>query len=150
MPSSHCQLLYHVVFSTKERRPLITGRFRIELYRYITGIVSGQRGDLLELGGIADHLHLLMRLPTDLSIADCVRLIKANSSKWANERTDLVKWFRWQRGYGAFTVSQSQAGGVRRYIRSQEQHHRRRSFQDEFLALLEKNEVTFDPKYIWE
>jgi REP element-mobilizing transposase RayT len=98
MASSYCNLLYHVVFSTNERRPLITPELRAELYPYIGGIIDRQRGELLEIGGVADHVHLRVKLPADLSIADAARLIKSNSSKWANERRDLIRWCRWQTG----------------------------------------------------
>lgn len=149
MPSSFTNLLYHVIFSTKERRPLITAALRGELYPYIGGIVRNERGVLLEIGGMPDHVHLVCRFRADASVAEMVRLIKSNSSKWANERGDLTDGFAWQVGYGAFTISKSQLPAVQRYVQNQEQHHRRVSFKEEFVALLEKHEIKYDERYLW-
>jgi REP element-mobilizing transposase RayT len=150
MPASHTNLLYHIVFSTKERRPLITPALQAELYPYIGGIVRSERGILLDVGGMPDHVHLVARLRADVALADLVRLVKANSSKWANERRDLTDGFAWQTGYGAFTVSQSQLPTVRQYVQTQERHHRRKTFQEEFVALLKKHGIEYDERYLWE
>jgi putative transposase len=150
LPSSYTHLLYHLVFSTKERRPLITPVLREELYPYMGGIVRNQRGILLEIGGMADHVHLVTRFRADVSVADIVRLIKANSSKWINERPDLISEFAWQTGYGAFTVSESQLSVVRHYVQNQEEHHRKLTFQEEFVSLLKKHGIEYDERYLWE
>src|SRR5215471_16573691 len=120
MPSSYTNLLYHLVFSTKERRPLITPELSADLYPYLGGIVRQEGGMLLEVGGMPDHVHLVARFRADLAVADMMRVIKANSSKWVNERASRAVDFAWQTGYGAFTVSGSQLPVVRRYVQRQE------------------------------
>ncbi len=114
MPSTFCKLLYHIVFSTKRREPLITPDLRDELYPYIAGIVRGQDGLLVEIGGMVHHVHVVVQCGPDVSVSAIVRLVKANSSKWANERPGGAGRFAWQRGYGAFTVSLSQLDAVRK------------------------------------
>jgi putative transposase len=150
MPSSFTNLLYHIVFSTKERRPFITPALRNELYPYMGGIIRNERGVLLEIGGMPDHVHLVTRFRTDSAVADMLRLIKSNSSKWANERPDLIPHFAWQTGYGAFSVSESQLPVVRRYVQRQEEHHRQKTFQEEFVALLKAHGIEFNEQYLWE
>ena len=150
MPSSYTNLLYHIVFSTKERRPLITPTLQSELYPYIGGIIRNERGILLDIGGMPDHVHLVVRFRADVSVADMLRLIKANSSKWANERTDLTSVFAWQAGYGAFSVSESRLPTVRHYVQTQEEHHHKQTFQEEFVVLLKKHGIEYDERYLWE
>lgn len=149
MASSHTNLLFHIVFSTKERRPMIVEEFKEELYKYIGGTIRGERGVLLEIGGVADHLHLLAKFRADVSVAEMLRRIKSHSSKWINELGRTRFPFAWQTGYAAFSVSQSQVEKVRDYIRNQEQHHRRESFQEEFLNLLKKHGLEYDERYLW-
>jgi putative transposase len=149
MASTLTNLLYHVVFSTKGRRPLIKPPFSEELYKYIGGIIRGERGVLLEIGGIDDHVHLVAKFRADISVADMVRDIKANSSKWAHERKTRIARFGWQTGYGAFSVSQSQLEKVRGYVRRQATHHRRISYQEEFVRLLQKHGIEYDERYLW-
>jgi hypothetical protein len=122
---------------------------RPDAHAYMGGILEQSRAFPLAIGGPLNHVHLLIRLPADLSLADCLRVLKTNSSRWIKERWPKPTLFSWQGGYGAFTVSQSNRGAVTRYIRDQEQHHQRISFQDEFLALLKKREVEFDERYVW-
>jgi len=143
-------LLYHIVFSTKHRQSLIQLPLRDELYKYIGGIIRGQKGTLLEIGGMPDHIHLGVRFKADHSVAEMLRLIKCNSSKWANERPERAEEFNWQSGYAAFTVSESQLPAVRNYVRNQEEHHRRRTFQEEFLELLKKHGIEYDERYVWD
>ena len=150
MPDTFSKLIYHVIFGTKHREPLITPALREELYRYVAGIVRGQDGVLFEIGGVPDHVHVVVQIRPDTAVAEMVRLIKANSSKWANERPDSPGRFSWQRGYGAFTVSLSQLEGVREYVRNQEQHHRRRTFQEEFVEFLNRHGIEFDERYLWD
>jgi REP element-mobilizing transposase RayT len=147
--STFTKLSYHVVFGTKLRRPVIT-TFRERLYEYTGGIVRGLNGALLEIGGVADHVHLLVNLPPSRSVSDCLRDIKANSSKWVNESRVTAGRFEWQQGYGAFTVSYSQLETVRHYIQNQAKHHRVRSFQEEYLELLTRHGIEFDMKYVFE
>lgn len=149
MPASYTNLLYHIVFSTKDRRPFITPKLQIELHPYIGGIIVDAGGKPIEIGGVADHVHILAKLPATLAIADALRLIKANSSKWAGERKDLVRTFAWQTGYSAFTVSKSQADAVLAYIRNQARHHRRKTFKQELISLLDKHEIEYEEKYLW-
>jgi putative transposase len=150
MPSTFTNLLYHIVFSTKQREPLITEDFREELYKYIGGIIRAEGGILIEIGGIEDHIHLLAKIKPSVSISEMLNKIKANSSKWINENDKAPRRFQWQEGYAAFTVSESQAPHVREYIRNQEEHHQKTSFQEEFIAILEKHGVSYDPRYIWD
>ncbi len=148
MAGTYTNLLYHIVFSTKERRQLVTAAIEEDLHGYVGGIVKGLDGKLLEINGIADHVHLLVKLPPKLALSDSVRNIKANSSKWLNERSRIYK-FAWQDGFAAFSVSESQVERVRGYIRNQKNRHRRLTFQEELLALLQKNRVEFDERYVW-
>jgi REP element-mobilizing transposase RayT len=140
-------LLYHIVFSTKNREPWIDPTWRDELHAYIGGIVQNRKGELLAAGGIPDHIHRLLRLAADRSISDVVRDIKSNSSGWLRER--LVQ-FRWQDGYGAFTLSPSAIPSAVGYIGRQVEHHAEESFRDEFLGFLTENEVQYDPDRLWE
>jgi REP element-mobilizing transposase RayT len=150
MPSTYTNLLYHIIFSTKERRPFINSDFRDRLHPYLGGIIRDLKGEPIEIGGVADHVHILAKLPATLALSDALRLIKANSSKWAGEQEDLVRTFAWQTGYAAFTVSKSQVVVVRKYIRNQEQHHRRKSFKQELVSLLDKHEIEYDRRYLWD
>ena len=128
--STYSKLTYHIVFSTKHRRPLIIDPIRDPLYKYVGGVIRKLEGCLLEIGGVEDHVHLLTHLPAKISVSDCVRKIKSNSSKWANENPAVAKKFQWQPGYGGFTISHSQVDSVRRYIQNQREHHRVRTFKD--------------------
>jgi REP element-mobilizing transposase RayT len=149
MSSTLTNLLYHIVFSTKNREPIITTPIRAELYKYIGGIVRGEGGTLLEIGGMPDHVHLVVRFKAEPSVATMVKIIKSKSSKWLNEQPKRPGRFEWQRGYAAFTVSVSQLAGVRTYVKNQEQHHRHKTFQDELRLLLEKHGVEYDERYLW-
>jgi putative transposase len=150
MPSTYTNLLYHVVFSTKCRSPLITNKFQDELYHYIGGIIRKESGVLLEIGGINDHIHLLIKLKSAVSVADVICRIKANSSKWANDNKMELRKFGWQEGYSAFSVSESQVPTIRKYIQDQEKHHQKQSYQQEYIALLNRNRIQYDEQYLWE
>ena len=139
-------LLYHAVFSTKDRRPSISPDIQERLYEYIGGIVRGEGGIQLAIGGVADHLHILMKLPATRAVAEVMCKLKANSSGWlGRQQPDHPGW---QDEYAAFTVSQSRVKSVREYIAGQADHHRRQSFRDELIALLRRHEVEFDERYI--
>jgi REP element-mobilizing transposase RayT len=112
------------------------------------GIVRGERGGLLEIGGVPDHVHLLVKLKSDMAVAVILRLIKSNSSKWLNESNRTSSRFEWQTGYAAFSVSESQVEKIRRYIRNQEAHHQKVSFKDELIALLKKHRIEYDERYL--
>jgi putative transposase len=147
---SYTNLLYHIVFSTKNREPCLEPGMRSRLFEYLGGAVRGEGGTALTINGVADHVHLLVRLRQDKAVSAVVGAIKANSSGWIHRTFSRYEAFAWQVGYGAFTVSTSQLGTVRRYIENQEEHHRVRTFQEEFLAFLKANEIEYDPRYIWE
>jgi REP element-mobilizing transposase RayT len=144
MAKTYTKLLYHIVFSTKERVPLITEDIRDRLYEYVGGIVRGEKGSLLEIGGVADHVHLLARFGASNAVSDMVQRIKGSSSHWLNQQPG--NHFGWQTGYGAFTVSESQMTTVRRYIQRQEEHHQRTSYKDELISLLRKHGIDFDER----
>jgi len=148
MPGSYCNLLYHLVFSTKERRPLIAPAIKPRLQEYVRGILKKEEGELIELDGVADHVHLLLRLHPAFAVADALRTLKANSSKWMNETLPRGPKFAWQEGYAAFTVSQSQVPRLLIYIRGQEDHHRRVDFRTELMALLRRNRIAFEERFL--
>ncbi|MCP3962817.1 MAG: IS200/IS605 family transposase [bacterium] len=149
MASTLTNLLYHVVFSTKGRAPLITDDVKEPLYKYIGGIIRNQGGKAIEIGGVRDHLHLLARFPARTAVSDILRAIKSDSSGWVNQERPGGR-FAWQAGYGAFSVSQSQVESVQRYIRTQEEHHREWSFEAEFRGLLKKHGLEYDERYLWD
>ena len=148
--SSYTKLTYHVVFGTRYRRPTITEAIRDRLYEYIGGIIRAKNGHLIEIGGIADHVHILSNFPPTIAVSDMVRDVKANSAKRANELRVLHDRFEWQKGYGAFTVSSSQVDTVSRYIQNQEEHHRANSFEEEYVALLRRHGISFERQYLFE
>jgi len=148
MADTFTNLLYHLVFSTKDRRPLITDDIRERLYEYMGGIIRGEGGCLLEVGGVQDHAHILARFKSDVAVAEMVKRIKAKSSKWLNELPGRPGRFQWQSGYGAFSVSESRVPAVRGYIQRQPEHHARVSLRDELATLLAKNGIEFDERYL--
>lgn len=148
MAHSYTQLLYHMVFSTHERRPFLHADLRSRIFEYLAGAIRSEGGHALLVGGVEDHVHLLVRLRQDRALSDVVRDLKANSSKWIHQTFVTLADFAWQSGYGAFSVSRSQAPRVRRYIAQQEQHHRRLSFQEEFVQLLNRHGIEFDEAYL--
>jgi len=147
MPSTHTNLHYHIVFSTKERMPLIKDEWRNRLHSYIGGIVKHLEGVPLAIGGINNHVHLLIGLKSSHRLDYFVRDLKADSSKWIH--TELKEKFEWQKGYGAFTVSPSGIENVRQYVLNQEIHHRRKTFENEYIELLNKSNTPYDEKYLW-
>ncbi len=136
----------HVIFSTKERQKSIPKDIQPRLWSYMAGICEHQQMAAIAIGGTDDHSHVLFHLPKTLTLSKAVQTIKANSSRWMNEHG--IK-FAWQEGYGAFSVSISNTLAVVEYIRTQENHHRKISFEDEYLTLLKKHEISFDPKYVF-
>jgi REP element-mobilizing transposase RayT len=142
-------LLAHVIFSTRGRAPLIVDAIRGDLHAYLGGILGELHATPIIIGGTMDHVHLLIQLPANLAVADCLRVLKTNSSPWVKERWPERRSFGWQSGYGVFSVSESNRASVIRYIQQQAQHHFKVSFQDELLALLRKHDVAFDEQYLW-
>ena len=148
MPQSYTNLLYHLVYSTKNRELLITDNSKPRLYDYIGGMIRKRGGICLAIGGMSDHVHILTKLRPDKALS--VRDLKANSTGWMHDVFPEMRDFTWQRGYGAFTVSHSQVESVREYILNQEEHHRKvGTFRDEFIKILIANEIDFDEKYLW-
>jgi REP element-mobilizing transposase RayT len=148
MSQSFTNLIYHIVFSTKDRRPLITGACEARLHDYIGGTLRGQDGISLAINGTEDHVHVLAKLRPDEALSDVLRDLKANASGWMHNVFPELKDFSWQRGYGAFTVSASQVAPVRDYIARQKEHHQRESFRDEFIGFLKANGIPFDERYL--
>jgi putative transposase len=146
MPSTHTSLHYHLIFSTKNREPLISQEWRNELHSYLGGIVNGLDAHPQGIGGVADHVHLLVSLKPTHCLSDFMRELKKASSAWVRE-TRLPS-FLWQEGYAAFTVSASARDAVRSYIAKQEEHHRTKTSGEELLDFLEKTGVPFDPRYL--
>jgi REP element-mobilizing transposase RayT len=144
---SYTNLLYHIVYATKERAPMITNDLRPRLHGYLGGIVRGLDGVPIEINGMADHVHILARLRPTISVSEFMSKLKSNSSSWAKRQTRGR--FAWQARFAAFTVSESQVERVRRYIRNQEQHHRRQSFEDELKAILKAHRIEFDENNLW-
>ena len=148
MPSTHLSLHYHLVFSAKERRNLIDFAWRERLHAYLGGVIRSLDGIPEAIGGIGDHVHLLIGLRATHRLADVMRELKSASSEWVHKEVRMGI-FAWQEGYGAFTVSVSNLEQVVRYIRQQEEHHRKRTFQEEYRELLERSGVSFDERYLW-
>jgi putative transposase len=147
MGSTYLSLHYHLVFGTKNREPLIARDWWPRLHEYLGGTIAGLGGVPQGVGGVADHVHLLVGLKATHSLADVLRELKKASSVWVHEQVG-VRSFAWQEGYAAFTVSPPARDGVRRYIAHQEEHHRVRSFRDELVELLEQAGIEYDPTYL--
>ena len=144
---SYTNRLYHIVYATKERAPLITNPLRPRLHEYLGGTVRGLGGTALEINGTNDHVHILAKLRPTISVSDFISKLKSGSSGFAKRQT--AGRFAWQARYGAFTVSESQVERVRKYIRNQEEHHRKQSFEEEFRALLQTHRIDFDEAHPW-
>jgi len=150
MAHTFTNLLTHVIFSTKDRVPSIGPELKPPLLSYMGGIIRELHGKAVAIDGTDDHVHLLLLMPPALSISETLRVLKTNSSRWVNGERGRKKAIAWQAGYGTFSVSYSNAPAVARYIHVQEEHHRRVSFQEEFVAFLKRNGIAYDEQYIWE
>jgi REP element-mobilizing transposase RayT len=146
MAHSYVSSVFHVVFSTKERTQLIRAASQTTLWNYLAGIARNLRIQVLAIGGTENHVHILLVLPADQKLSDAVRTLKCNSSRWLRETHPR---FAWQEGYGAFSVSPSQLERVKHYIANQAEHHRRRSFEEEFLAMLQAANVKFEREQVF-
>ena len=149
MPQSLSKVLVHLIFSTKHREPLIGPEIRPRLHAYLVGILDNLKSPSLQTGGVADHVHILFALGRTMSQADLVEEVKKSSSKWMKAEGG-VPTFSWQAGYGAFSIGESQADAVIRYIQKQEEHHRKLTFQEELRKFLERYKVAYDERYVWD
>jgi REP element-mobilizing transposase RayT len=150
MPHSLAAILIHLVFSTKNREPWITASIEPELHAYLTAVLWGCGCCPIAANGTEDHIHLLFGLSRTQALCDVVEEVKKRSSKWLKGKGDELASFYWQAGYGAFSIGQSGVPALRQYIARQKEHHRTRTFQDEFRALLRKYEIEFDERYVWD
>jgi len=149
MSQSLSSILIHIIFSTKLRRPLIKNEIKGDLYAYMANIALTQHSFVHEIGGIEDHVHLLISLPRALPLSKLVEEMKKGSSKWIKTKGRFYTDFAWQNGYGAFSIGQSNVDALRKYIQNQQEHHKKISFQDEYRAFLKKYGISFDEKYVW-
>ena len=150
MAQTFSNLLFHVVFSTRYRKPYLDAELKPQILASLGGIVRELEGKALMINGAADHIHMLVALPPTISIAEALRVIKTNSSRWVHEKWSLRRSFAWQAGYAAFSISQSNVAQVIRYMVDQEKHHQKVSFQAEFISYLKKHGISYDERYIWE
>ncbi|MBN2293513.1 MAG: IS200/IS605 family transposase [Pirellulales bacterium] len=151
MPQSLSNVLVHIIFSTKQHRALLQNRnLRHEMHRYLAGISANLDCPAIIVDGATDHIHLLASQSRTIALAEWVKELKRASSLWAKKKSPQWRDFRWQAGYGAFSVSISQKHRVEEYIRSQEEHHRRLSFKDEFRQILKKHSISFNEQYVWD
>jgi putative transposase len=150
MAHTFTHLLTHIVFSTKDRAPLLDTELKPRLFPYLGGIIRAHDGKALIINGPSDHVHILASLAAKHSLSDLMRELKADSSGWIHKNVPNQTTFAWQIGYGAFSVSHSNLAEVEKYIANQEEHHRQMSFKEEFVAFLKKHEIQYDEKYLWE
>jgi len=150
MPQSLSRVIIHIIFSTKDREASLDSEVRPRLHAYLATICRDLGGEAFRVGGVADHVHILTTLPRTASQADMVEAVKKTSSKWIKGLAPKYRRFYWQRGYGAFSVSPSQLDAVIEYVEHQEEHHRLRSFQEEYREFLHKHGVEFDERYVWD
>jgi REP element-mobilizing transposase RayT len=148
MANTFSSLNYHLVFSTKNREPWLTDEVRARLWPYLGGIARENKMKALQIGGVADHVHVLVSIPPALAVSKAVQLLKGGSSHWLKETFPELAAFSWQDGYGVFSVSQSQLRTVERYIEGQEEHHRLKSFAEEYRAFLTRHGIEFDERYL--
>ena len=150
MPQSLANILIHIIFSTKMRRPFIQPEIIDDLHNYMGGIARYHQSQVHEIGGVADHVHLLVSLPRTLTLSRLIEEVKKGSSKWMKTNGAKYHNFAWQNGYGAFSIGQSSFDNVRQYIQNQEERHKTVKFQDEFRAFLRKYNIEYDERYVWD
>ena len=150
MANTYTQLNIHAVFSVKGRENTLSSKIRPDLFSFMSGILNRLQCYPLAINGFKDHVHVFFELHPTIAVSDLLEKLKSGSSKWLNEKKLLPGTFNWQKGYSAFTYSRSQRKDVIAYIMNQEEHHKRATFREEYLKLLDKNEVDYDPKYIFE
>lgn len=150
MPQSLSFLLIHIIFSTKDRAPVLDSAVRPALHAYLATVARNSDCECYRVGGVADHVHLAIRLARTVTTANLVEELKTSSSKWLKTQSPALAKFSWQRGYGAFSLGPSDLDALTLYIDSQEEHHKARTFQDEYRAFLAKYEIGFDERYVWD
>jgi REP element-mobilizing transposase RayT len=150
MPQSLSLVIIHVIFSTKDRRPLLDGGIRPKLHAYLATVARNLDCEAYRVGGVADHVHLAIRLSRTVTIAALVESLKTSSSKWLKKQSHELMAFSWQSGYGCFSIGPTDLDALRAYIDDQENHHRTRTFQEEFRMFLKKYGVEYDEAYVWD
>ena len=150
MANTYAQIYIQTVFIVQDRECLLQKEWREDLYKYMTGIVQNRGNKLIQVGGVADHVHLFVGLKPAESVADLMKWVKGDSSEWVNENKLLKRKFQWQAGYGAFSYAHSQLDAVCKYIQNQEEHHKKHTFMEEYLDFLTKFEVPYDERYIFK
>jgi putative transposase len=150
MANTYSQISIHAVFAVKGRENFIMAPWRDQLHRYLSGIITSNGATTLAVGGWKDHVHIFFGMPVHVSISDFMRIVKANSSKWINDQKFIKERFQWQSGYGAFSHSRSQRDGVINYIMGQEDHHRTKTFKEEYVKILSDYEIPYEEKYLPE
>ncbi len=150
MPQSLSSILIHLVFSTKHREPFIVPQIEPELHAYLAAIFRESQSPALSVNGTSNHVHVLFALSRTITVADLVEEVKKRSSKWIKTKEIELRKFQWQTGYGAFSIGQSNVPALKKYIAGQKEHHRHRSFEEEYREFLEKYEVPYDEKYTWD
>jgi putative transposase len=150
MANTYTQLYAQIIFSPQGRYNLITNRIKIPVYKYITGIIKNKNQKLMIINGMPDHIHIFLGFLPDIALSDLVRDIKSNTAKYINDQKMVLGKFSWQRGFGAFTYSKSQVPDVINYIQNQENHHKRKSFKDEYLDILKKFGIEHRGEYLFE
>ena len=150
MADTYTQLYIHIVFSVKGRQPLIPKQHKAELHKYITGIVTNKKQKMIQINSMPDHIHILIGITPDIAISDLVRDIKRNATQFINRKRWTIGKFMWQEGFAAFTYSHSQLKDVISYIENQEKHHSHKTFKEEYLELLKRFDVSYNPKYVFD
>ena len=150
MANTYTQIYIHIVFAVKYRQSLISDKFKDELYKYITGILKNKNQKLISINGMPDHTHLFVGMKPEMAISDLVRDVKSNSSKFINDKRFTKGKFEWQDGFGAFSYSYSQIDNVVKYIQNQEEHHKKKTFKEEYIGLLKKFEIKYDETYLFK
>jgi REP element-mobilizing transposase RayT len=150
VPQSLSNVILHIIFSTKEREPWLDSKVRPRMHAYLATVCRDLGSQFVHVGGVSDHIHIVTNLPRTISIAEFIEQIKKTSSKWIKTVDGEYRGFLWQRGYGAFSVSPSQLRAVQHYVDAQQEHHRTRSFQEEYRDILRRHGVDFDELYVWD
>jgi putative transposase len=149
MANTYTQIYIHAVFAVAGRQSLIPKEHKADVYKYITGVIQNKKQKLMAINGMSDHIHLLIGLSPDLALSDLMKAVKESSSRFINDKRWVRGHFKWQRGFGAFSYSRSQVSTVAKYIEDQERHHAKGSFRDEYVALLRRFDVEYDPAYLF-